>query len=205
MVGTSQWEPVRLTLYKGFIRIFIFYRHADLYFTWNNRIICNGLYNCQAFVWIDLWKRVLKQNSDLENAKRMPDFFCMMPVSKVREESIDSRSRSVLLWLFFLTHRKLRFPMSKKPSDTPKVCWMQHSRARNYVAEATALGARVSQARLFFIHGKLSRWYVGRILSGLWLLWSISVTQIWSHIPSTKFANHKKHNNKMTKARIFIL
>ena len=27
---------------------------------------------------------------------------------------------------------------------------MQHSRARNYVAEATALGARVSQARLFF-------------------------------------------------------
>ena len=46
--------------------------------------------------------------------------------------------------------------MSQKPSDTPKVCWMQHSRARNYVAEATALGARVSLARLFFIYGTTS-------------------------------------------------
>ena len=47
--------------------------------------------------------------------------------------------------------------MSQKPSDTPKVCWMQHSRARNYVAEATALGARVSQARLFFMQVEKNR------------------------------------------------
>ena len=156
-------RSARLTLYKGFIRIFIFYRHADLYFTWNNRIICNGLYNCQAFVWIDLWKRVLKQNSDLENAKRMPDFFCMMPVSKVREESIDSRSRSVLLWLFFLTHRKLRFPMSKKSSGRMR------TRAQGIMSLRRPRSARESRkrdsffdtARVMFIFA-LPRIWAGR-------------------------------------------
>ena len=59
-------------------------------------------------------------------------------------------SRHVFYLTCFLSHRKLRFPMRQKPSDKPKVCWMQHARTWKLVADAAPLGSSVSQARRYF-------------------------------------------------------